>query len=60
MKGEGDLDELVTHLVLLLKQDLVIFRECSTEYNTCDDLEIVYPLSSFTLRTLPTNIDHMY
>ena len=46
LEGCG-LGDLVTHLVLLLQQDLIIFRQCGTEDNTCYTLEIVYPLLTF-------------
>ena len=38
---------LVTHLVLFLEQDLIIFRQCGTEDDTRNALEIVYPLLTF-------------
>jgi hypothetical protein len=41
------LGDRATHLVLLLEQDLIIFRQCGTEDNTCDALEIVDPLLTF-------------
>ena len=37
----------VTHLVLFLEQDLIIFRQSGTENDTCNALEIVYPLLTF-------------
>jgi hypothetical protein len=44
--GHG-LRDLVTHLVLLLEQDLIIFRQCRTKDDTRDALEVVYPLLTF-------------
>ena len=42
-----DKGDFVTHLVLFLEQDLIIFRQCGTEDDTCNALEIVYPLLTF-------------
>ena len=47
--GERDLNtgDPFTYLALILEQDLIIFRQCGTEDDTCNALEIVYPLLTF-------------